>query len=120
MIVEHAGFPTTRTAEYFHAWRAAMKAFAPLNNVFVKVSGLGMGDRAFGRDWTIDTLRPWVEASIEIFGVERSFFGTNFPVDRMFSTYGDLVSAYRTLLAGFGHEDCHALLHGNAERVYRI
>lgn len=120
MVVEHAGFPTTRTAEYFHTWRSAMGAFGPLDNIFVKISGLGMGDRAFGRDWTIETLRPWVEASIEIFGVERSFFGTNFPVDRMFSTYHELVTAYRALLTGFSEEDRHALFHGNAERVYRI
>ncbi|HVR33693.1 MAG TPA: amidohydrolase family protein [Acidimicrobiia bacterium] len=120
MVVEHAGFPTTRTAEYFHAWRSAMNAFGPLENVFIKISGLGMGDRAFGRDWTIETLRPWVEESIEIFGVERSFFGTNFPVDRMFSTYHDLLTAYRALVAEFSEDDRHALFHRNAERVYRI
>jgi predicted TIM-barrel fold metal-dependent hydrolase len=120
MIVEHAGFPTDRTAEYFYAWRKALQAFRSLEQVHMKISGLGMGDRAFGRDWTVDTLRPWVETCIEVFGIERSFFGTNFPVDRMFSSYADLIRAYRSLTAHLGVEEQHDVLHRNAERVYRI
>lgn len=120
LVVDHTGFPKDRTAEYFHEWRKGMKEFESLEHVMIKISGLGMGDQIYGRNWSIDTIRPWVEASIEIFGVSRSFFGTNFPVDRMYSSYADLISAYREIVSQFNESEQHALLHGNAERFYRI
>ena len=53
------------------------------------------------RLWTIESLRPWVLGSIEAFGVERVVFGTNWPVDRMFDSYPDLVNAYAKIISGF-------------------
>ena len=60
-------------------------------NVVIKISGLGMCDN----DWTVESIRPWVMTCIEIFGVERSFFGTNWPVDRLYSSYPDVVVGLR-------------------------
>ena len=42
--------------------------------------------------------RPWVLACIELFGVERSVMGTNWPVDRLYSSYGDVLDAYEQIL----------------------
>lgn len=120
LIIDHAGFPLDRTAEYFHHWRKGMAEFASIDHVYVKISGLGMGDKIYGRNWTIDTIRPWVESCIEIFGIERSFFGTNWPVDKMYSTYSELISAYRQLISDYSHDEQVALFSGNAERAYRI
>ena len=36
---------------------------------------------------------------LELFGVERCFFGTNWPVDRLYSSYGDVLDAYEELIA---------------------
>jgi predicted TIM-barrel fold metal-dependent hydrolase len=84
--------------------------------VVIKISGLGMCDN----DWTVDSIRPWVMACIEIFGVERSFFGTNWPVDRLYSSYPDVVSAYAEIIKGFSPDEQVALFSGNAERIFRI
>ena len=53
-------------------------------------------------------------------GVERSFFGTNWPVDRMYSSYAAVIEAYREIIADFSRDEQVALLSKNAERVYRI
>ena len=37
--------------------------------------------------WTVDSLRLWVMACIEA-------FGTDWPVDRLYSSYADVVGAY--------------------------
>lgn len=120
LIIDHAGFPQDRTAEYFANWRRGMTEFSDLEHVYVKISGLGMGDQMCGRDWTVETIKPWVEACIEIFGTERSFFGTNWPVDKMYSTYQELIDAYRELMDDYSESEQAALFHANAERVYRI
>ena len=88
--VDHTGFPRERTDDYFRLWRGGMRLLAGEENTVVKISGLGQCDHA----WTVESLRPWVGAAIELFGVERSFFGTNWPVDRLFSSYGDVLDAY--------------------------
>ena len=82
----------------------------------VKISGLAMGDN----DWTVDSIRPWVLQCIEAFGVQRSFFGTNWPVDKLYSPYAQVVDAYAEIVADFSHDEQVALFSANAERIYRI
>ena len=118
MILGHAGFPLERTREYFARWRREISALAEARNVACKISGLGMVDH----DWTVESIRPWVLHCIEAFGVDRAMFGTNWPVDVLYSTYLRQIDAYRSILttAGFSREDQEKLLFRNAERFYRI
>ena len=120
LVIDHAGFPQARTVEYFYSWQKGIAEFRGLDNVYMKISGLGMGEHMAGRRWTMDTIRPWVESCLEVFGVEQSFFGTNWPVDKDYSTYGDLIDAYRELISGYSEAEQTALFSGNASKVYRI
>jgi predicted TIM-barrel fold metal-dependent hydrolase len=114
--LDHAGFPRQRDAEYYAMWKRELTSLAEAPNVVIKISGLGMCDP----DWTVESWRPWVETSIESFGTERSFFGTNWPVDRLYSSYGDVLDAYWELIAGYSPDEKTALWSGNAERIFRI
>jgi predicted TIM-barrel fold metal-dependent hydrolase len=114
--VDHAGFPRRRDKEYFSEWKAGMRKLAAVPSTVVKISGLGMCDHS----WTIESLRPWVHECIEAWGTERSFFGTNWPVDRLFSSYGDILDAYRELICDFTNEEQHALFHSNADKIFRL
>jgi predicted TIM-barrel fold metal-dependent hydrolase len=116
MVIDHAGYPQRRDDNYFESWRRGLRALAKADNAVVKISGLGMGDPA----WTPDSIRRWVLTCIETFGTGRAFFGTNWPVDRLFSSYDYLVGAYRSLVADLTPAEQDALFVGNAERVYRI
>jgi predicted TIM-barrel fold metal-dependent hydrolase len=116
LCIDHAGFPRERTPEYLQAWRRGMQDIAGAPNAVVKISGLGMCDNR----WSIDSFRPYVLGCIEAFGVERSFFGTNWPVDRLYSSYGDVLNAYETIIAGCSPAEQEALFSKNAERIFRI
>lgn len=116
LCIDHTGFPRQRDREYFEMWKRGMNEAAGAPNTVVKISGLGMCDN----QWTVDSIRPWVETSIEAWGTERSFFGTNWPVDRLYSSYGDVVTAYAEIISGYSHDEQAALFSGNAERVFRI
>jgi predicted TIM-barrel fold metal-dependent hydrolase len=118
IVLAHAGFPRERDPAYQDLWRREMVALSGAPNVAVKISGLGMADH----EWTIESIRPWVLGSIEAFGFERCMFGTNWPVDSLYSPYIEVVDAYRRILvdAGLSAAEQHALLHGNAERLYRL
>ena len=70
--------------------------------------------------WTVDSIRPWVLGCIEAFGVDRCMFATNWPVDRLFSSYGDVVNAYREIAAEFTDDEQRKLFVDNAKRWYRF
>lgn len=116
MVLDHAGFPLERTDEYFESWKRGISALAEAESAGIKISGLGMGDPG----WTVDSLRPWVLHCIEAFGVERSFFGTNWPVDKLFGSYAAVLDAYAEIVSELSADERAALFSGNAERVYRI
>jgi len=116
LILDHSGFPQLRTDEYLASWRQGMATMAEAPNAACKISGLGMADPA----WTIESLRPWVLGCIEAFGVDRCMFATNWPVDRLFSSYPDLVGAYREIVADFSADEQRQLFADNTRRWYRF
>lgn len=116
ICVDHCAIPEARDDAYFKRWSAAMRKLAGADNVVMKISGLGMMDRL----WTTASLRPWVLGSIEAFGVDRVVFGTNWPVDRMFSSFPDLINAYAQIIADFTQDEQTTMFSRNAERFFRI
>ena len=61
-----------------------------------------------------------VGETIEIFGAERCMFGSNFPIEKLWTTYGEIVAAHRKAVAGLAHETQKLVLHDTAARVYRL
>jgi predicted TIM-barrel fold metal-dependent hydrolase len=116
IVLTHAGLPLDRSADGLRAWRHGMRMLAERPNVCVKRSGLPMTDWR----WTAESLRPLVLETIEIFGVARAMFGSNFPVDSLYSDYDTLVDAYRAITAGFSPDERRALFHDNAQRFFRL
>lgn len=116
IALTHAGLPLDRSPEGLVAWRTGMQRLAERPNVVVKVSGIPMTDWR----WTVDSLRPVVLDTIDIFGVDRAMFGSNFPVDGLYSDYGALFDAYRTIVSGFSPDEQRRLFHDNAQRFYRL
>lgn len=116
IVIDHAGFPVERTKEYFKEWKRGMVIAAEPTNTICKISGLGMGDN----NWTVNSIRPYVLHCIETFGVDRCIFGTNWPVDSLWSAYDDVVDAYTEIVAGFTDGERAAMFSKNAEALYDV
>ncbi len=116
-VLSHASLPLERTPESLKAWIAAATALAQRPNVICKISALCGGSDP---DWTIDSIRPWAEACYSVFGPDRVMLGTNWPVDRLFGTYADVVDAYHTIFAPLSEADRSALFYGNAAALYGV
>ena len=115
-VLDHCGFPDERTDEYFETWRKGITTLAEAENVVCKLSGLGMVDWS----WTVDSIRPWILHCIDAFGPERCIFASNWPVDKLFSTYDVLIDAYTEIVAGFSPDEKAAMFSGNAKELYRL
>jgi predicted TIM-barrel fold metal-dependent hydrolase len=116
MVLNHTGMPVDRTPEEIEGWKQGMKSLASAQNVFCKISGLGMGDW----QWTVASIRPFVLHAIEAFGVNRCMFASNFPVDKLFSSYDAVFDAFKEITSEFSSDERRALFHDNAQRVYRL
>jgi predicted TIM-barrel fold metal-dependent hydrolase len=116
ICIDHCAIPMGRDEASFRAWRSAIDVMAKSQNVTMKISGLGMGDPL----WTVASIRPYVLGSIEAFGTDRVVFGTNWPVDRMFSSYPDLINAYAEIISGFPMQEQVAMFSRNAEKLFNL
>lgn len=90
----HAGSPHDRSTAGLAAWARALRVLSDRPNVTCKLSGLGM----FDHGWTTGSLRPIVKTVLDQFGPTRTMFGSNFPVDSLYSDYANLIATYETLL----------------------
>lgn len=115
IILNHTGMQVDGI-EHFDAWREGMCTLASAPNVACKISGLGMGDF----EWTTESIRPYVEEAIAIFGIDRCMFASNFPVDKLFSSYGAIFDAFKQITASYSRGDRMKLFHDNAERFYKL
>ena len=116
IILEHAGMPVDRDPEGLSLWRRGMRELAAARNVAVKISGLGTVDR----HWTVGSIRPFVLDTIEMFGVPRCMFASNFPVDKLFSDFDTLYAAFHQIVEDFSADEIRMLFHDNAARYYRL
>jgi predicted TIM-barrel fold metal-dependent hydrolase len=116
VVIEHTGWPRNDSDEERALWTEGMNALAGLgDNVLCKLSGLAMplGSMA------VDVLAPWLEHTIDAFGVDRCLFASNFPVDGMHGTLDELYTSYSAVTSGVGAEDRDKLFAANAKRIYR-
>jgi predicted TIM-barrel fold metal-dependent hydrolase len=114
VVLEHIGFPRARDDAYFSSWSSAIRHLAGAPNVSCKLSGLGMTDR----EWTVASLRRWVDTCLEAFLPPRCLYGSNWPVDRIASSYDAVVAAFGELIGGLSESERHAIWFANAERLY--
>lgn len=117
IILNHAGMCVDRgTVSAWTQWKAGLKLLAEQPNVSVKISGLGM----FDHHWTEESIRPYVLETLEAFGTDRSMFASNFPVDRLFSSYAQIWNAFAKICSGLSEGDQAKLFRENAIRTYRL
>lgn len=117
VVLQHIGFPRSRDDEYFANWAEGMRTLAGAPNVTCKISGVGMTDPLF----TAESLRRWIDTPLEIFGPDRCVLGSNWPVDRLCSSYDVIMDIYRDRVSALlAPEDQRKVLSENAARIYRV
>tara|TARA_B100000586_G_scaffold173143_1_gene126398 strand:+ start:2371 stop:3240 length:870 start_codon:yes stop_codon:yes gene_type:complete len=116
IILGHAGLPLERSKEYFDDWKKSLSVLSNADNVVIKISGLGMVDH----NWDTSSIEPWVLSCIEIFGVDRCMFGTNWPVDSLYSSYKELIDSYKEIISKFSLSEQQKLFSKNAEKYYNL
>ena len=61
-----------------------------------------------------------VRDTVALFGAERCLFGSNFPIEKLWTSYGALLAAFLDAAAGLGDDARAAIFEETAVRVYRL
>jgi predicted TIM-barrel fold metal-dependent hydrolase len=116
MILVHAGMLTARTQAAIDEWRTALTMMAAFPNLHVKISGLGM----YSSGLNLSQARQVIRDVIQIFGVNRTIYGSNFPLEKLHASYEDFFGIYRAVLSEYMDAEQRAVLHDNAMKFYRL
>jgi predicted TIM-barrel fold metal-dependent hydrolase len=135
IILDHVGTPLGiarylgKREQRYSIWRQNIVKLAALPNVAVKLGGLNMAFCNFpsflqsppassvqlAGEW-----KPYIESCIELFGVARCMFESNFPVDKGGCTYPVLWNAFKVLAKHYSAHEKRALFSGTAQTLYRL
>ena len=118
-----------RDDEVITEWQAGVAAVARCPNIYLKLGGVGQP--RYGFDWhtyekPIDSealatgLAPLMNYCIEQFGPDRCMFESNFPPDKVSSSYNVLFNAFKRLSKDYSDSERASLFHDTATKVYRI
>jgi predicted TIM-barrel fold metal-dependent hydrolase len=115
-VLQHAGMLEDLSEQGRAAWRAGMARLAACPNVVSKLSGLGTFIRRNDPAHIADIVRD----TVALFGAERCLYGSNFPIEKLWTGYAALFNAYRDATAVFSPADRQRIFSGTAIRVYRL
>ena len=135
IVLDHFGGPlgvgpyAGRADEVFTEWRRSVAPLAACPNVFAKLGGIAMVVNGFGwherdapptSEALMEATRRYYEHTIELYGIERCMFESNFPMEKVSCSYNVLWNSFKRLTAGYSAAERALLFHDTAARVYRL
>ena len=117
MILDHCGKPGIAKGAIAQ-YRSDVKELARHPNLWIKLSDLPV--EADHAAWTEADLRPYIDATIEAFGMERVIYAGDYPVCLQATTLPRWVATLDRALAGVPRADLRKFYRDNANAFYRL
>lgn len=115
-ILQHAGMLEDLTDDGRAAWKAGLRRLAAEPNVMTKLSAFGtfihLNDPAH--------IERILHDAVGVFGADRCLYGSNFPIEKIWTNYPALIDAFRRAANDLGAGEQRAIFHDTATRVYRL
>jgi len=115
-VLEHAGMLEDLSEAGRAAWRAGMHRLAECPNMFVKLSGLG----TFVHRATLGDIQPVVSDTVTLFGAARCLWGSNFPIEKIWTDYATLAANIRQAVSHLPVREQRQVLSDTAQRLYGL
>lgn len=115
-VLQHAGMLENLSDEGRDFWRRSMKTLARQKNVVSKLSAFG----TFIHRNDPAHIAWMVAETVAIFGPKRCLYGSNFPIEKLWTDYASLIAAFRDAAAPLSAAAQKAIFHDTARRVYRL
>jgi L-fuconolactonase len=118
MILDHCGKPGIAQGAIAQ-YRDDIRDLARYPNMYVKLSDL---PPYAGPDWTEADLRPYIEATLEHFGPERTIYAGDYPILLQSTNMTEWVEILDRAFfdLGLNAADTRKIYRDNANRFYRL
>lgn len=115
-VLVHSGMLESTADRHVDPWRDGLERLAAHPNLHTKLTGQG----TFVHRVDADLIGLVTDTCLELFGSERCMWGTNFPIESLWTDMGTLVDAWQAALAGRTEAEREDVLAGTATRVYGL
>jgi predicted TIM-barrel fold metal-dependent hydrolase len=115
-VLVHAGMLESMETPHVERWRAGLRLLAEHPNVVVKLSGQG----TFVHRVDERLIRLVAMTALELFGPERCMFGSNFPIESIWTDIPTLLATWRRVLGALDPTARHNVMADTARRVYSL
>jgi L-fuconolactonase len=120
LVIDHLGKPPIGgTIEQRTRWKELLQSAAENPNVYAKLSGLysSVGDMGA---WTTESVKPFVDDAVDIFGADRLMFGSDWPIAVLAGGFQRTWMGLRAMTADLSHRERDAIQGGAAIDFYRL
>jgi predicted TIM-barrel fold metal-dependent hydrolase len=115
-VLVHSGMLESAEERHLAPWREGMQLLADQPNVVTKLTGQGTFVHRVDRG----LISLVADTALELFGPRRCMWGTNFPIESLWTDTRTLVGAWRDALSGRPEEVSREVFAGTARRVYAL
>jgi predicted TIM-barrel fold metal-dependent hydrolase len=115
-VLQHCGMPEDLSDAGMAEWRAGMALLAAEPNIVAKLSGLG----TFVHRNDAAHIERITDETVALFGPSRCLYGSNFPIEKIWTEYPPLIGAFRAALAKYSAAEQVDMFFNVAARVYRL
>lgn len=112
----HGGMLTADDPRTVKAWKDGMNLLVPCKNVTIKCSGLNF----FAGKCDVPHMTIMLDHIIEQFGANRAFYGSNFPLEKLWAKYDDLIAGCKQIMSRHPLAEQTKFFHDTAAEFYRI
>ncbi len=135
IVLNHCGGPIGYGAyagqlkETFAMWQRSIQEVAKRPNVVCKVGGILSRSATFNyveaalpptSEELASIWTPWFSTCFEALGMQRCLYESNFPVEKLGTSYAVLLNVFKRILSSFSEDERQAFFAGNASRIYKL
>jgi L-fuconolactonase len=117
-VLDHIAKPTVRSSAFDAQWARDLLELARRPNVYCKFSGVVTEVR--DQSWSIETIKPYWEAALNAFGINRLMFGTDWPVCLLRANYSDWVATVSVFVEQLSESEQSQFWSQNAIKAYKL
>ncbi|MEM9145959.1 MAG: amidohydrolase family protein [Pseudomonadota bacterium] len=115
-VLQHALMLEDLSAKGRDQWESGLRRLAACPNVICKLSGLG----TFVHRVDAALITEIVATATDAFGVKRCLWGSNFPIEKLWTAFGPLLAAHTAATNNLTDAARRAIYRDTATRVYRL
>lgn len=117
MILDHCGKPGIAEGE-LEQYKHDIAELSQHPNLWIKLSDLPV--EADHETWTDDDIKPYIDATIEAFGFNKTIYAGDYPICLQATTLTRWVDVLDRALVGSSDEELRKFYRDNANNFYRL